>query len=148
MRTWSRSSTSCAATRPDFPHGWDWTALAAVGEHGGLVGSRRGDLTVGPTSALRVEVNNEDAFGRVPDGARAGPAARDRHVTGSADRPPPSLVLVVNGTVAGVTGGYVRTDDGWSFSSVLGPYLHDGANEIAAYEVARDEGQSVLHLVP
>ena len=23
----------------DFPHGWDWTALAAVGEHGGLVGS-------------------------------------------------------------------------------------------------------------
>ena len=131
-----------------FPHGWDWTALAAVGEHGGLVGSRLGALTVGPTSALRVEVNNEDAFGRVPDGAGRAPQLVTGVVTGSADRPPPSLVLVVNGTVAGVTGGYVRVDDGWSFSSVLGPYLHDGANEIAAYEVARDEGQSVLHLVP
>ena len=55
-------------------------------------------------------------------------------ITGT-DSEPPAARLVVNGTVAGVTGGYDPVDGGWSFSSVLGPYLVDGANEIAAYEV-------------
>ena len=92
-------------------------------------------------------LDNDDAFRHLPDEAGRAPQLVTGTITGSGDGSPPSLVLVVNGTVAGVTGGYVRTDDGWSFSSVLGPYLRDGANEIAAYEVAEAAGQPVLHPV-
>ena len=44
-------------------------------------------------------------------------------------------MIVANGTVAGVTGGQDPADGGWTFSSMLGPYLVHGANEIDAYEV-------------
>jgi hypothetical protein len=41
----------------------------------------------------------------------------------------------VNGTIGGVISGYERDGDEWQFTSVLGPYLRDGANVIEAFEV-------------
>ena len=128
----------------DFPHGWDWTALAAVGDHGDAGGHaprrprrRRPEppaLDAGQRGDLRLAAHGE---GEVPQIVTGISTARDRE--------PPPLVIVANGTVAGVTGGYDPADGGWTFSSMLGPYLVDGANEIDAYEVTEVDGRPVLH---
>jgi len=131
----------------DFPHGWDWTALAAVGEHGAIVGRPLADLDVGAPSALRWAPANEAAFGSVPNAAGEAPQLVTGTVTAPGGVEPPALVIVVNGTVAGVTGGYERRGEDWSFSSMLGPVLRRGANQIAAYEVTGDVEEPVLHLV-
>lgn len=131
----------------DFPHGWDWTALAAVGEHGGLVGAALADLEVGQPSGLRWSPNNPGAFAAVPDGAGEAPQLVTGTVASAGEQPPPALVLVVNGTVAGVTGGYRPAEGEWAFSAMLGPFLRDGANEIEAYEVTTEQGRPRLHLV-
>jgi hypothetical protein len=133
----------------DFPYGWDWTALAAVGPQAGttgrLVGTPLDDLTVGAPSARAWTPDNEAAFASLPNEQQEVPQLVTGVITGSGE--PPPLLLVVNGTAAGVTGGYAPVDGGWSFSSVLGPYLRDGANEIAAYEVTGSGDDAVLHLV-
>ena len=133
----------------DFPYGWDWSALAAVGPQAGsigqLVGSPLEALTVGAPSELGWTPNNEAAFASLPNEKLEAPQLVTGVITGPSA--PPPLLLVVNGTVAGVTGGYVPIDGGWSFSSVLGPYLRDGANEIAAYEVRGSGPDAVLHPV-
>lgn len=54
-------------------------------------------------------------------------------------------MVVANGTVAGVTGGYKPSDDDWWFNAGLGPFLIDGPNQIHAYEVTTEGGRSVLH---
>jgi hypothetical protein len=126
-----------------FPHGWDWTALAAVGEHGALVGRPLADVEVGEPSARSWRPNNAEAFADLPDGL--APQLVTGRVYGS-DDPPPSLLLVVNGVIAGATGGYDRRGDGgFSFSSLLGPYLEPAGNEIAAYEVTGPPDRPVLH---
>jgi len=68
-------------------------------------------------------------------------------VAGMGGEEPPPLVIVANGTIAGVTGGYDPGDGGWTFSSMLGPYLVEGANDIQAYEVTQVDGHPVLHRV-
>ncbi len=133
----------------DFPYGWDWTALAAVGPQAGttgqLVGSPLESLPVGSPSEMGWTATNEAAFASLPNEKHEVPQLVTGVITGPTA--PPPLLLVVNGTVAGVTGGYVPVDGGWSFSSVLGPYLQDGANQIAAYEVTETGGGPLLHLV-
>jgi hypothetical protein len=127
-----------------FPHGWDWTALAAVGEHGALVGRRLDELEVGEPSELSWYPNNEEAFAELPPGL--APQLVTGRVYGEDGGPSGSLLLVVNGTVAGATGGYERrADGGYAFSSVLGPYLEPTGNEIEAYEVTGPPGRPVLH---
>lgn len=128
----------------DFPHGWDWTALAAVGEHGALVGTPLADLDLGPPSALRWTPNNEATFASLPTARGEAPQIVTGLVQSGPGAEPPPLVLVVNGTVAGVTGGYDDTGDGWTFSSTLGPYLVRGANQIEAYEVVEVDGRPLL----
>jgi hypothetical protein len=132
----------------DFPFGYDWTALAAVGEHAALVGEAVADFAVGERSRLEWTPNNEVAFADLPEG---GDAEVPQLVTGTIVAPdaaePPALVIAVNGTVAGVTGGYERTGAGWSFSSMLGPFLERGANEIDAYEVIAGTDGPTLRLV-
>ena len=53
----------------DFPYGWDWTALAAVGPQAGsigqLVGSPLDDLDVGAPSELRLDAQQRGGV-RVP----------------------------------------------------------------------------------
>ena len=127
-----------------LPHGWDWTALAAVGDHGALVGRRLDDLEVGDPSELSWYPNNEEDFARLPQGL--APQLVTGRVYGPGDDPPRSLLLVVNGTVAGATGGYdERADGGFAFSSLLGPYLEPTGNEIEAYEVTGPPDRPVLH---
>jgi hypothetical protein len=134
----------------DFPYGWDWSALAAVGPQadslGRLVGTPLSELSVGTPSDLSWTARNEVAFASLPNESREVPQLVTGTVTGPGPAPP-NLLLVVNGTVAGVTGGYQPGDGGWTFSSVLGPYLRDGANEIAAYEVTGAPGAAELHLL-
>jgi hypothetical protein len=119
----------------DFPHGFDWTALAAVGEHGALVGRPVDELTLGPPSTLTWAPAQEDSFASLPTARGEVPQL----LTGSIDTPdnhePPPLVVAVNGTIAGVTGGYEPTRGGWAFSSMLGPFFIDGPNDVVAYEV-------------
>ena len=130
----------------DFPHGDDWIALAAVGEPGPLVGTALADLEVGERAALSWAAINEASFASLPDEAGQMPQLIVGSITGSGEDPPPNVVLVANGTVAGVARGYRRQDDGsWSFYSMLGPYLREGANQIDAYEVTTVAGRSVLH---
>ncbi len=131
----------------DFPHGIDWTALAAVGQHGALVGRPLAELDVGAPSDMRWAPTNADAFASLPTDAGEVPQLVLGTLSGAGDDEPPPLVIVANGTVAGVTGGYVHMGADWQLNSVLGPYLVDGANEIAAYEVTTVEGRPVLHLV-
>lgn len=129
----------------DFPHGWDWTALAAVGEHGALVGTSLDDLEVGAPSRLSWLPDNAGSLASLPTEHGQAPQL----ITGVIREPdgsePPPLVIAANGTVAGVTGGYDRTEAGWTFSSVLGPYLVRGANQVDAYEVTEGAGGPVLH---
>jgi hypothetical protein len=129
----------------DFPHGWSWTSLAAVGEHGALVGTPLRELDVGEPSRLDWSPANEASFESLPDAAGAAPQIVTGVVAGSGDDEPPSLLIVANGTVAGATGGYDPGDGGWTFSSMLGPYLVEGANDIVAYEVTEVDGRPLLH---
>ncbi len=131
----------------DFPHGWDWTALAAVGEHGALVGTPIDDLAVGAPSDLQWTADNEASFESLPNGLGEAPQIITGVLGGPDASEPPPVVIVANGTVAGVTGGYDPTNDGWTFSSMLGPYLIDGANQIEAYEVTPGAGGPVLHRI-
>jgi hypothetical protein len=128
----------------DFPNGWDWTALAAVGAHGPLVGTPLADLDVGEPSRLSWTPNNEATFGSLPSALGEAPQLVTGDVEGSTSEPPP-LVIVANGTVAGVMGGYDHSGSVWKFSSMLGPYLLDGANDIQAYEVTEVDGRPLLH---
>jgi hypothetical protein len=129
----------------DFPHGWDWTSLAAVGEHGSLVGTALADLAVGEPSPRSWTPNDEAAFASLPSAVGEAPQLVTGVVEGSAAEEPPSVLLVVNGTVAGVAGGYDPGAGGWTFSAALGPYLVAGANTIEAFEVTVVDGRPELH---
>ena len=57
----------------EFPHGDDWTALAAVGDNGDLVGRRVADLTVGTPSSYRATLGR-----RAPSATCRPPTGRCR----------------------------------------------------------------------
>lgn len=132
----------------DFPHGWDWPALAAVGEHGALVGTSVADLEMGSRSDLTWAPVQEHSFVSLPTARGEEPYI----LTGVIDTPrndePPPLVVAVNGTIAGVTGGYEPSKGGWSFSTLVGPYYVEGRNLVEAYEVSEGPGGPVLHPLP
>jgi len=125
------------------PRGWDWTALAAVGEHDDLVGRPLSDLVVGSASALSWTPDHEEQFSSLPTADGKAPQLLTGVV--ESDARPPELVVVVNGTIGGALGGYEPRDGGWRFASFLGPYLRDGANQIDAYEVIATSSGVVLH---
>jgi len=118
-----------------FPHGNDWTALAAVGEHGAMVGTPLADYEVGAPSSMRWRPDHQDEFDSLPTPDGRAPQLLTGAVLSPDGQRPPELVVVVNGTIAGTLGGYVQGSGAWKFGTVLGPYLRDGANEIDAYEV-------------
>ncbi len=129
----------------DIPAGYDWEALAKVGERADLVGRPLGRLSVGSDSDLRWAADGQDQFGDLPTDAGEAPQTLNGSVRTPDGSRPPELVVAVNGTIGGSIGGYSQTSDGWRFGTVLGPYLVDGANEITAYEVDDD---GVLHALP
>ena len=98
----------------DFPFGWDWAALAAVGDQGALVGREVADLTEGDPSALTWDFVNEEAFAKVPNARGQAPQFLMGTVRGSSGEPPP-IVVALNGTIAAVPIGYEKEgDDAWS----------------------------------
>jgi hypothetical protein len=53
----------------------------------------------------------------------------------------------VNGTLAGVVGGYRRAGESWKFLGYVADFYRDGANEVELYEVSREREVPTLHLV-
>jgi hypothetical protein len=129
----------------DTPHGWDWNAIAAVGEHGDLVGRPLSEVTVGDASRWSWSPDHAADFAALPTAEGKTPQLLTGVVSGGGEGRPPELVVAVNGTIGGALGGYQPDGGAWRFASVLGPYLVDGANDIRAYEVEERGGGIVLH---
>ena len=131
----------------EFPHGDDWTALAAVGDNGDLVGRDVDELTVGEPSAYSVTLEQEELLRDLPTADGTMPFVLAGTVTptdGSAEEPP-ELLAAVNGTLAGVVGGYRPTGGGWDFTGYVADFYREGANEVVLYEVRRDGSSVTLH---
>ena len=129
-----------------FPRGDDWTGLVAVGDNADLVGRPTSDLTVGGPSDYSVEFDDADTFGDLPTDDGQVPYLLVGTLRGATARPE-ELVVAVNGTVAGVLGGYEERGSAYRLHGVVGPWFVDGANEVTAYEVERTPTGAVLHPV-
>jgi hypothetical protein len=133
----------------EYPYGYDWTALAAVGENGDLVGRRVDDLTIGSPSRYHASLSQENLLADLPTAEGTMPfvlAGRALLPNGSAE-PPPELLAAVNGTLAGVIGGYRPEGGGWAFTGYVADFYREGANQVDLYEVSREGGVPTLHLV-
>ena len=130
--------------RDDFPHGDDWTALAAVGENGDLVGTAVAELETGDPSVWRGVLDQADLFDSLPTDDGELPFVLAGRVTGGSSEPP-ELVAAVNGTIAGVVGGYRRHGNGWAFTGYVADLYVTGRNDVALYEVTRDGDDVTLH---
>ncbi len=133
----------------DFPYGDGWTALAAVGENGDLVGRRVDEFSVGRPSRYGASLRQQWILRDLPSRGGEMPyvlvgtaAAHD----GSKDQPP-ELLAAVNGTLAGVVGGYRPDRGGWAFAGYVADFYHLGANDVVLYEVTRDGSSVTLHPV-
>jgi hypothetical protein len=133
----------------EFPNGDGWTGLAAVGSNGDLVGERVADLEVGQPSALRASLEQEALLARLPtdDGAMPFALAGTVSPPDGSDDEPPELLVALNGTLAGVVGGYRPAGGDWSFVGYVADFYREGANVVELYEVARDGPRAMLHLV-
>jgi hypothetical protein len=117
------------------PSDGDWVALAAVGEHAGLVGRPVAAAALGSPSEMTWQPDHEDELGTLPTSDGGMPQVLRGTVSTPDGARPPEIVVAVNGTIAGTLGGYRADGHAWRFASVLGPFLVEGANEIVAYEV-------------
>lgn len=134
--------------KEDFPHGDDWTGLAAVGKLGDLVGQPVDDFREGTPSDWSWTLDQRSAFDNL---ALDGPipeilGGEVRRIRGQGK--PPELLVAVNGEIAGVAGGFVGNGDNkWRYSAFLAAPFREGSNTVAAYEVERTKGGVVLHPV-
>ena len=134
-----------AGRAEEFRYGDDWTALAAIGTNGDLVGAagrrprhrRRLDVagTLRPRGAVRRSPHRRWR-------AAAGPRRLGQR---SGDAEPPELLAAVNGRIAGVVGGYRPASGRWLFNGYVADFYRDGANEVQLYEVQRDGDAVTLH---
>jgi hypothetical protein len=126
--------------------GYDWEGLAAIGIGRDLVGQQLSDVTVSPTpSSLTWKATDEELFASLPTADGRVPYLVDGRVTMPDDSTPPELLLVVNGTIAGVAGSPVRKDGEWQVMGIVGPWFIDGANTVEAYELEPGPLGSTLH---
>ncbi len=56
-------------------------------------------------------------------------------------------MAAVNGTIAGVVGGYRPAGGRWNFIGYVADLYRDGSNTVELYEVARRDSSTVLHPV-
>lgn len=127
----------------EFPHGTDWMAVAAVGEHGALVGREVDEFELGEPSAHTITIDQADEFADLPTADGQMPFGLSCTVHG--DDEPPELVVAVNGTLAGVIGGFGSADGGWSCLGYVADLYVEGANDVAVFEV--DADGTTLHEV-
>jgi arylsulfatase A-like enzyme len=130
----------------DFPHGDDWTALAAVGENGDLVGRDVGEFTIGDPSEYTATLAQEDLLDDLPTADGTEPFVLAGTVRGASTEPP-DLLAAINGRLAGVVGGYRPEGDEWAFTGYVADFYREGANEVTLYEVSRDGSAVTLHPV-
>ncbi len=130
--------------RDDFPHGDDWMALAAVGDNGDLVGTAVADQTIGEPSEWSGAFDQAGQFDDLPTDDGELPFVLAGRVTGGSSEPP-ELLAAVNGTIAGVVGGYRRDGDGWAFTGYVADLYVAGRNDVALYEVTRAGDEVTLH---
>jgi hypothetical protein len=130
----------------EFPYGYDWTALAAVGKNGDLVGRDVDELRVGRPSAYTAAFSQQSLFDDLPTPGGTMPFVLGGNVTGG-DEEPPELLAAINGRLAGVVGGYQPTSSGWAFSGYVADFYREGANEVALYEVEPDGSAVTLRPV-
>jgi hypothetical protein len=128
-----------AAARAEQFHGDDWIGLAAVGANGDLVGRDVDELTAGPPSELRAELDQADLLKQLPTADGTGPFVLTGTVTGQteSDDAPEDLVVAINGTLAGIVGDFQPSGGGWTFTGYVADLYQEGRNEVRLYEVAR-----------
>jgi arylsulfatase A-like enzyme len=130
----------------DFPLGDSWDALAAVDDHGDLIGRAVTELPAAAASDLTLKIDHAEDLADLPTEAGEAPRLLTGTIAGG-DEPPPELLISVNGRLAGVAGGYKRDGDAWSFTAFLAPYFRDGANDVRAYVVLdRSDGPALARL--
>ena len=134
--TSTRRSPSPRRRAEEFPLGDDWTALAAVGAHGDLVGTAVDEAarrrTEPPATSTLAQA---DLLRRPADGRRRGAVRARRHGHRHVER--------------AARAGRRRErhhrrcrrrlpahGDGWAFTAFVGDVYRDGANDVALYEVA------------
>jgi hypothetical protein len=127
-----------------FPFGDSWTALAAVGDNGDLVGSDVTDFEVGAESRHRAVLDQAELLDDLPTANGEMPFVLGGTIRGASSEPP-ELVVSVNGTIAGVVGGYRRRGEEWSFTGYVADYFVPGSNAVALFEVVRHGDRVVLH---
>ena len=109
-----------------------WRGVLAVGNRGGAVGTRVADLPVTGTTDLEWSIDQEDALAAVDPDTGFVPLL----VSGRLEGPPgttlpDAVVIAVNGTVAGVGGGYRVAGDTTTFNALLAESaLRAGPNEV------------------
>jgi arylsulfatase A-like enzyme len=126
-----------AITQPGDPK----LQLYRVGSEGALVGRKVSDLTAGSRSSVSAQMDQLDAFSHVDTGSGTVPAL----VWGSADGPA-TVVVSVNGTVAGVSPTF--SDEGITnrFAAMVPDALmRDGANRVELFALTGGSGSPVLH---
>ena len=128
----------------EFPYGDDWTALAAVGENGDLVGSNVSEFTVGEPSAYTATLAQQGLLSDLPTADGTEPFVLAGTV-GGASTEPSELLAAINGRLAGVVGGYRPEGSGWAFTGYVADFYREGANEVTLYEVSRDGSAVTLH---
>ena len=138
-----------AAARAEQFHGDDWIGLAAVGAAGDLVGRDVNELTAGPPSELRAELDQAELFEQLPTADGTAPFVLTGTVTGQpeSDDTPEDLVVAVNDTLAGVVGDFQPSGEGWTFTGYVADLYREGRNEVHLYEVARHGGDVTLRPV-
>jgi len=127
--------------------GDDWIGLAAVGENGDLVGREVSDFAVGAPSTYSATLRDEALLEDLPTDEGSMPYVLTGTVAGPSADAPPELVAAVNGRIAGVVGGYNPSGNGWEFVGYVADLYAVGTNTVDLYEVTRDAGRPILHLV-
>ncbi len=124
----------------NFPRGDGWDAVFAVGDHAQWI-----DL---PERDLPLEASGQGYSTSIDQRAFLADIDLDygvvpMRVSGTMTVPPGSepaeLVVSLNGTLAGVGGGFDRQDDGtYTWSALLGPHFVDGRNDVRVYHPVGD----------
>jgi hypothetical protein len=110
----------------------DWIGIASVGEHGEWVGQHVSELNVAWDDRISWTIDQQQEFGKVNFHSGYVPILVTGELVLPQDMPPPpEVIIVLNGVVAGIGGGFDCHVNTCSFSALLAEeLLHDGANQL------------------
>ena len=116
-----------------FPNGSGWRGVAAVGSLGPLVGQDADELDVRPRrSGSWTFAEADDMAGVNLDGGVVPLVVHGELDLGGDAEPPEEGLVVLNGRVAGVAGGFARDGSRFTFRALLDfQQFEDGENTVA-----------------